>query len=153
VPMQLDDVDEAILRELQVDGRASYRQIGRTVGVSEGTVRARVRRLEAAGALRILAFVDPSQLGGSVLALILLTTEPAREREVIAVLREWDEVTYISSLVGRTDVYAQLLCRDNDALWDVVRRTRALEGVLGTETMYETEVHKFAYRDVAVRRP
>jgi len=27
------------------------------------------------------------------------------------------------------------------------------EGVLGTETMYETEVHKFAYRDVAVRRP
>jgi len=90
---------------------------------------------------------------GSVLALILLTTEPAREREVIAVLREWDEVTYISSLVGRTDVYAQLLCRDNDALWDVVRRTRALEGVLGTETMYETEVHKFAYRDVAVRRP
>jgi Lrp/AsnC family transcriptional regulator for asnA, asnC and gidA len=151
--MRLDDVDEAILRELQVDGRASFRQIGRTVGVSEGTVRARVRRLEGAGALRILAFVDPSRLGGSVLALMLMTVEPARERDVVAELRNWDEVTYISSLVGRFDLYAQLLCPDNGALWDVVRRVRAVPGVLATETMYETEVHKFAYRDVAARRP
>jgi Lrp/AsnC family transcriptional regulator for asnA, asnC and gidA len=150
--MQLDDLDEAILRELQGDGRASFRQIGRTVGVSEGTVRARVRRLQTAGALRILAFVDPSQLGGSVLALVLLQVEPAREREVIAEFAGWDEVTYISSLVGRYDVYAQLLCRDNEALWDVVRRLRALPGVVATETVYETEVHKFAYRDVAARR-
>src|SRR5262245_25424304 len=140
--MQLDDLDEAILRELQGDGRASFRHIGRTVGVSEGTVRARVRRLEAAGVLRILAFVDPSRLGGSVLALVLLQVEPAREREVIAEFSAWDEVTYISSLVGRFDVYAQLLCRDNEALWDVVRRLRALRGVLTTETVYETEVHK-----------
>lgn len=60
VEIPLDDVDEAILRELQVDGRRAYREIARTVGVSEGTVRTRVKRLREAGLLRILAFVDPS---------------------------------------------------------------------------------------------
>src|SRR3954447_9621562 len=93
-----------------------------------------------------------ARAGGAVLALVLLQVEPAREREVIAELAGWEDVTYISSLVGRYDVYAQLLCRDNEALWDVVRRLRALPGVVATETVYETEVHKFAYRDVATRR-
>ncbi|MFM9125403.1 MAG: Lrp/AsnC family transcriptional regulator, partial [Actinomycetota bacterium] len=42
----LDATDEAILRALQEDGRRSYRSVARDVGVSEGTVRARVRKLE-----------------------------------------------------------------------------------------------------------
>jgi len=46
---EFDDIDRAILRELQEDGRRSFRAIARSVGVSEGTVRARVRR----GRLRV----------------------------------------------------------------------------------------------------
>ena len=34
-----------------------------------------------------------------------------------------------------------------------VRRLRSLPGVLETETMLEMQVHKFAYRDLAARRP
>ena len=68
----LDPTDEAILRALQEDGRRSYRSIARDVGVAEGTVRARVRKLETLGALRVVAFVDPARLGNSVLALLAL---------------------------------------------------------------------------------
>ena len=68
--VRLDEVDRAILERLEEDGRASYRQIARDVGVSEGTVRSRVGRLQRSGVLRILAFVDPSKLGGAVLALL-----------------------------------------------------------------------------------
>ena len=63
---EFDDTDRAILRALQEDGRRSFRAIARGVGVSEGTVRTRVRRIEEAGALRILAFVDPSPWGAFV---------------------------------------------------------------------------------------
>ena len=42
---EFDDTDRAILRELQEDGRRSFRAIARSVGVSEGTVRSRVRRI------------------------------------------------------------------------------------------------------------
>ena len=59
------------------------------------------------------------------------------------------EVTYASSLVGRADFYIQVICADNNALWDVVRRVRAITGVRETETLLEMQVHKFTYRDVA----
>ena len=51
---QLDELYNAIVDKLQQDGRRSFRAIARSVGVSEGTVRTRVRRIEDAGALRIL---------------------------------------------------------------------------------------------------
>src|SRR3954468_471445 len=75
--MQIDfnDIDRAILRELQEDGRRSFRAIARSVGVSEGTVRPRVGLIGDAGAVRIRAFVNPSRLGQSVVAIVLVDCE------------------------------------------------------------------------------
>jgi Lrp/AsnC family transcriptional regulator, regulator for asnA, asnC and gidA len=146
---EFDDADRAILRELQEDGRRSFRAIARRVGVSEGTVRARVRRLEDAGTLRILAFVDPSRLGDSVLAGVLVRCAAESLDAFTDIVVAMPEVTYASSLLGRADVYIQVICTDNDALWEVVRRVRAITGVRETETLLEMQVHKFTYRDVA----
>ena len=57
----------------------------------------------------------------------------------------------LARLLGRADVYMQVICADNDMLWAIVSRLRALPGVLETETMLEMQVHKFAYRDLAAR--
>ncbi|HET6849823.1 MAG TPA: Lrp/AsnC family transcriptional regulator [Gaiellales bacterium] len=146
---RLDDVDLAILRQLEEDGRRPYRQIARAVGVSEGTVRARIRRLEASGVVRVLAFVDPSRLGTSVLALVLVRLETDHHDDIVAALTAMPEATYVSTLVGRADVYVQAICADNEALWSLVTRIRALRGVLETETMIEIGVHKFTYREAA----
>ena len=147
----IDETDERILAALQDDGRRSFRDIAREVGVSDGTVRTRVRRLQAAGALRFLAFVDPAQLGHRVLALVLARVEAEHQDRVIKACTAWPETTYVSSLLGRTDVYLQVICADNDTLWSIVSRLRTLPGVLETETMLEMQVHKFAYRDLAAR--
>jgi Lrp/AsnC family transcriptional regulator for asnA, asnC and gidA len=147
----LDATDERILEALQDDGRRSFREIAREIGVSEGTVRTRVRRLQAAGVLRFLAFVDPSQLGHRVLALVLARVESEHQERVINAATAWPETTYVSSLLGRSDVYMQVICADNDTLWAIVSRLRALPGVLETETMLEMQVHKFVYRDIAAR--
>jgi Lrp/AsnC family transcriptional regulator, regulator for asnA, asnC and gidA len=149
VKFPLDTVDLGILDRLQDDGRRSYRQIARDVGVSEGTVRARVRRLEAAGVLRVIAFVDPSRLGSSVLALVLVRASTAEHDAVIKALAALPEATYVSSLVGRADLYIQIICQDNESLWNLVSEIRGLPGVLETETMLEMAVHKFTYRDSA----
>jgi len=149
VKIALDSVDLAILDGLQEEGRRSYRQIARDAGVSEGTVRTRVRRLEDAGILRVIAFVDPSRLGSSVLALVLVRVATAEHDSVVRALADLPEATYVSSLVGRADVYIQIICRDNESLWNLVSGIRALHGVLETETMLEMAVHKFTYRDSA----
>lgn len=47
----LDDLDWRLLEALQADGRASYADLGRMVGLSPSAVTERVRRLEEAGAI------------------------------------------------------------------------------------------------------
>jgi Lrp/AsnC family transcriptional regulator for asnA, asnC and gidA len=142
----LDELDRSIVRELQQDGRRPFREIARTLDVSERTVRARMRRMEAEGVLRVLAFVDPFALAHSILALVLLRVEADAHDRIIETVTAWDEVSYVSTLIGRADVYLQVICRDTDHLWQLVtRRLRGLDGVLETETMVENKVHKFVY--------
>jgi Lrp/AsnC family transcriptional regulator for asnA, asnC and gidA len=142
----LDRLDREILRHLQEDGRKPFREIARSLDVSEGTIRVRFRRLQESGVLRILAFADPFRLGDSVLALVFLRVEAHAHDRIVEAVTAWPEVTYVSTLMGRADVYIQVICRDNQALWQLVmERMRTLDGVLETETMTEMKVHKFAY--------
>ena len=142
----LDDVDRAVLRELQDDGRRPFREIARKLSVSERTVRARVRRMQEIGALHIVAFADPVRLGHSTLAMVLLRVETGAHEHVVAALSSWPEVSYVSSLLGRSDIYFQVVCRDTEDLWRLVgERLGALAGVLESETMLEMKVHKFIY--------
>lgn len=144
---RLDAVDEAIVRQLQDDGRRPFREIARSLGVSEATVRARVRRLTDADALRIVAIADPFRLGFRVLAFVLLKVDPGRRRQVIETLTPWPEVTYISSLAGRADLYIQVVCHSHEDLWELLsERLPAIPGIEGTETFMELKMHKIAYR-------
>lgn len=143
--MTRDDVDRQILVELQQDGRRSFREIGRRLGVSERTVRQRVRRLESDGTLRIFAFVDPRALGASVLAMVLVKIDGDASESVIDAVVTWPEVAYVSSLIGHRDLYIQVVCRDNEELAHFGSKLRALPGVRDSETMVESSVHKFTY--------
>ena len=83
--------------------------------------------------------------GHTELALMLVRVEGAAQEAIVEQLASWSETTYVSSLAGRADIYAQLICADPDALGAVITRTRALPGVIETETMLELGVHKFTY--------
>lgn len=147
VPDRLDGLDDAIVRHLQEDGRRAFREIARSLGVSEATVRARYRRLSEAGALRVVAIADPFRLGYRVLAFVLLNVEPGQQAEVIDRLTPWPEVTYISSCTGRADLYIQVVCRSHDDLWELLaERLPRIPGVRGSETFMELKMHKISYR-------
>ncbi len=142
----LDEMDRAIIRLLQHDGRLPYREIARQLGVAEGTVRLRANRLTRSGALTIVAIADPFRLGYRVLAFSLLNLLPGRQQSVIDALTLWDEITYISSCTGRADLYAQLVCRDHDHLWELLyERMPAVGGIAASETFMELKMHKVSY--------
>jgi Lrp/AsnC family transcriptional regulator, regulator for asnA, asnC and gidA len=78
--------------------------------------------------------------------MVLVRVATGAHDRVVEAITPWPEVSYISSLLGRSDLYVQLVCRDNDALWSLVNeRLRAIDGVVDTETSLEVKVHKFAY--------
>ena len=56
--IQLDKIDEEIIRQFQANGRASNRAVGQAVGLSEGAVRKRMKRLTEAGAVSHGVIVD-----------------------------------------------------------------------------------------------
>lgn len=131
---------------LQLNGREPYREIARAVGVSEGTVRSRVSRLQADGVLTIAAIADPFKLGYSVMVFCLLRVAVGHQQTAIDQLVPWDEITYISSCTGGADLYIQLVCRDHDHLWEILtQRLPEVDGVTDVETFQEIKMHKVSY--------
>lgn len=142
----LNATDSQILSLLQLDGRMPYREIARQVNVSEGTVRSRVKRLQADGVLTIAAIADPFKLGYSIQMFCLLKVELSSRQSVIDELEGWHEITYISSCTGRADLYVQMVCRDANHLWEILyERLPTVPGVTNVETFHEIRMHKVSY--------
>jgi Lrp/AsnC family transcriptional regulator for asnA, asnC and gidA len=67
---QLDEISKQIVEQLQHDGRKSYAEIGKVVGLSEAAVRQRVQKLTESGVMQVVAVTDPMRLGFSRQAMI-----------------------------------------------------------------------------------
>lgn len=141
----LDPLDFQIVRELQEDGRRAFREIARNVDVPEATVRTRVKRLQEQGILRILAFTNPSKLGHAKLALLFVEVDPNDHDRAVDNLGRWSEVSYLSTVLGDADLCVQVLCRDDEDLFALQQRIRALPGVRAVRTMHEVKVHKIRF--------
>ena len=139
----LDDLDRAIIRALETDGRQPFREIGRELQVSEATVRARFRRLTESGLLRVVAFSDPAAHDKARLALLFLKVEPDKHDAVIKALADREEISYVSTVLGSFDLFAQVLVGDDDDLWQFLQTVvRPIDGVLDTDCTLEIKVHK-----------
>ncbi|CAI3805017.1 hypothetical protein GLGCALEP_03775 [Pseudomonas sp. MM221] len=141
----LDDLDLGIVRELQMDGRRAFREIARTLSVPEATIRTRVKRLQDQGVVQILAFTDPSKLGHAKLALLFVKVAPQDHDRVIDTLGRWTEVSYLSTIMGVADICVQVLCRDDESLWNLQQRVRSLPGVHEVQSTQEVKVHKLRF--------
>jgi DNA-binding Lrp family transcriptional regulator len=72
----------------------------------------------------------------AAIALVLLTTEPGREQEVVNELNEMSEIEEAMVLFGEYDVYCKVVVEDFSQLSDLVlRNVRTLSGVVETTTL------------------
>lgn len=143
---QMDSLDRAIIRELEEDGRRPMREIARNLDTPEATIRTRMKRLTESGTLRIVAFVDPRELGGAQLSLVQLGVEPSLHNDIVEALVAMPETTYVSTVLGEYDVVVELMCADNQALWDILKEKVArIPGVKTVKTQPILQVHKLVY--------
>ncbi|MEC7180746.1 MAG: Lrp/AsnC ligand binding domain-containing protein [Candidatus Thermoplasmatota archaeon] len=72
----------------------------------------------------------------AAIALVLLTTEPGREQDVVNKLNEMSEIEEAMVLFGEYDVYCKVVVEDFSQLSDLVlRNVRTLSGVVETTTL------------------
>ncbi|WP_029145586.1 Lrp/AsnC family transcriptional regulator [Microbacterium luticocti] len=141
----LDETAKAIIEQLQEDGRRSYADVGRAVGLSEAAVRQRVQKLVDGGVMQIVAVTDPLQVGFARQAMIGINVS-GDIRVVADALAEIPEVTYVVMTAGSFDLLIEVVCTNDDDLIGILNsRIRGIDGVVSTETFVYLKLHKQLY--------
>ncbi len=118
-----DDLNRAIIKLLQQDGRAPYKDIARALDVSEGTIRNRVQSMKQSGALKIVALTDPMAIRYQADAMIgIKVANPATPRAVAQRLAELSEVVYVLWVSGRYDLLIEVVCESSTAFQEFLER-------------------------------
>ena len=134
----LDSLDGKLLSCLVHDGRQSLRKIGRLLDVSEHTIRARLRRLEEVGLVRICAQVDQAVMadnaGGS--AYVALRAHNGRVPSIIDDLVAQDQVLTVDRTIGEYNLLALTAARSHADLANVLDHIRLTAGVERSESWF-----------------
>ncbi len=143
--MDIDAIDRRIIDQLRIDGRRSFAVIGRNVGLSEPSVRARYRRLSRAGIVQVVGMADAPKIG-EIEVHVAIRVRGVPVATVAKQLAAVPEIKYIASAVGAFDLILDLHCNDVVHLSGILNeRVRRVNGVHDLQTMTVLEVMKDSY--------
>jgi Lrp/AsnC family leucine-responsive transcriptional regulator len=146
----IDEKDWEILETMQRDGRATYGEIGRHVGLAPSSVHDRVRKLEQKGVIKGYGpRLDPGKLGLGLLAFVSVQTRDSCTG-VAELVRGWREVEECHGVAGEDCSILKVRTADAAELHDLLERVRAVPGVERTRS---TIVLKTYWDQNDLRRP
>ena len=144
--LSLDQLDKTIINALQTNGRASNAEVARTLGVSEGTIRRRLKRLTQNNVIKVVAYPETKVLGFSTEALIGLQVDPDKTDSVVQNVSKIDETYWVSVTTGTFDMFAWVALPSSEELGNFLReKIGAIDGVQRTETFVSLMVTKRGY--------
>jgi Lrp/AsnC family transcriptional regulator for asnA, asnC and gidA len=145
---RLDALDRSIVGWLAQDARISNRQIAGELGVTEGTVRGRIKRMEEERQIRITAVTNIARFRDAALAYIWIEVERSGQtRQVAEALAAIPELGFVGVMLGRSDILAITMVRNTEHLADFVhQRINPIEGVRRTESTLGVNFVKHDYR-------
>lgn len=126
----MDNTDEEILSILEEDGRASFTDIAERVGVSEGTVRNRVEKLQETGVIENFTININQDRGISSFISITVSTD----REFDRIISDFPRDIEVYELAGDMDMLVKAERSSSEEINEVVDEIRAVEGVESTQT-------------------
>lgn len=130
-----DDLDRRLLAVLREDGRAPLTKLATILGVSRGTVQARLDRLLASG--DVLGFTVRMREGGDergVRAVMLIEVAGRSTATIIRRLRGFPELHALHTTNGAWDLVADIRTTSLAEFDRVLREVRAVDGILNSET-------------------
>ena len=147
---KLDELDQRIVEKLARDARVSNRQIAAEFGVTEGTIRSRIKRLQADGLIQFTVVTDFRLAGSPNLVMLGIHADPSRVPTLAKELSAIDEISCVIVLLGRYSLLAMGLFTSIEQVNDlIVARIRSLEGV--HEVEMSISVHNVKYESGLAR--
>lgn len=139
-----DSLDIHIMQLLQVNGRESYRDIGRRCAISPSTARARVQRLVSANIIRITAIAKRNP-GTRSMAMGLGINIRGEAVSLAETLSAFDAVEFVATAIGAYDFVVTISAASLPALQTVVSAVRALDKVIRVSTWMHMEIMRENY--------
>jgi Lrp/AsnC family transcriptional regulator for asnA, asnC and gidA len=139
----IDELDKRLIEELQQDGRAVFVDLAHKLGVSEGTIRKRVRRLVTDKVMRVVAVPNLPKLGCGFLAMMGIQVRVHELRKVADQLINNHHVCYVSFVTGRYDLMAIVMTESPEELSGFIEKEiSAIPDILRTETFVSLDILK-----------
>lgn len=130
--MQPDKIDQQILDILREEWVPNS-TIAKKIGVVEGTVRLRLKKLKDAGILKMRALIDPEILSDKQVAVVAVSvSDPSLLDSKAREIADLENVLSASIVSGRYDILIEVLVESNSGL--VCFLTEELAKVKGLTT-------------------
>ena len=118
----IDDLDLAILAELESNARITVSELARCLDSPSSTIRDRMRKLEEGGVVQAYTtIIDPAKLGLGIKAIVQVTRDHSISLEtLISEASKLPEVTNVQLLTGDTDELITIHARDVAHLKEII---------------------------------
>lgn len=133
----LDDLDLAILAELESNARITISELAKRLDSPGSTIRNRIQKMEDDGVIcGYMAIIDPEKLGLGIKAVIQVTREHSVSLEIlISEAAKLPEITNLQLLTGDTDELITIYARDVEHLKDIMyNKFGSLPGLIRMST-------------------
>lgn len=112
----LDDKDHQLIALLRLDGRMAYKMLAEKTGLTESTVRGRIRRLEDNDLLRVVAVTDFEAAGFNLMLAVGVQVEGRSAADVAMDIAQFPEVFSVCQVVGTHDIECLMVAEDQEAV-------------------------------------
>ncbi len=132
--IEMDEIDEKILKILEEDARASYVDIGKKLRLSEGAVRRRVQNLVNEGIIKKFTIQREFTRGTKAVVLISVNT-PLPTSEVSKALKKIEGVQMVYEVTGQYDIAVFISGASITDVDHCLEEVRQVKGVMNTNTL------------------
>jgi Lrp/AsnC family transcriptional regulator for asnA, asnC and gidA len=145
--MKPDDLDKAILKELERDARQSFRELARKTHVSVVTVVQRVRKMEREGVIQgYFASVNHQKLGYDITTITEVTVSKGKLIEVQEKIAKMKSVCAVYDVTGVEDSIVISKFKSRDEVSSFAKELLAILHVERTNTHMVLNTYKEDFR-------
>ena len=134
----MDEIDRAILRELQQDARRSLSEVSQRVNLSLPAVSERLRKLERAQVVKqYTAILNPAKFGKELLCFCFLVLQNKTQKgmdELFRFVREADDILDCHCVTGHYEYMLKIHTRSTESLEQLLSDLRAKTTAKTTST-------------------
>jgi len=109
--INLDALDNKIIRLLAKNGRMPIGEMAKKLKVTSPTIRNRIKDLEKSGVFKVSGLIDPNKHQEMITALVAMSIKSdGKMDQILKKIGQLANVVWVGVVTGRYDIIAEVVC-------------------------------------------